>query len=44
MFGHNLRHFTVIKKMKDIIDSGKVGDVKAIMVSTSCWIWWNKLF
>ncbi len=28
--GHNLRHFTVIKNMKEIIDQGHVGDVKAI--------------
>ena len=28
--GHNLRHFTVIKKLKEVIDSGAVGEVKAI--------------
>jgi len=28
--GHNLRHFTVIKQMKEIIDSGTIGDVKTI--------------
>lgn len=28
--GHNLRHFTVIKKLKQLIDSGAVGDVKSV--------------
>lgn len=28
--GHNLRHFTVIKKLKDVIGSGAVGQVKAV--------------
>lgn len=28
--GHNLRHFTVIKKLKELIDDGIVGDVKAV--------------
>lgn len=28
--GHNLRHFTVIKKIKKLIDDGIVGNVKAI--------------
>jgi len=28
--GHNLRHFTVIKKLKEIIDSGVIGEVKTI--------------
>ncbi|MDO8548122.1 MAG: Gfo/Idh/MocA family oxidoreductase [bacterium] len=28
--GHNLRHFTVIKKLKELIDNGAVGTVKAV--------------
>lgn len=28
--GHNLRYFTVIKKIKEVIDSGVIGDVKSI--------------
>ena len=28
--GHNLRHFTVIKKLKELIDAGAVGEVKAV--------------
>lgn len=28
--GHNLRHFTVIKKLKELVDSGVVGEVKAV--------------
>ena len=28
--GHNLRHFTVIKKLKEVIDSGAIGEVKAV--------------
>ncbi len=28
--GHNMRHFPVINKMKDIIDSGVIGDVQAV--------------
>lgn len=28
--GHNLRHFTVIKRLKELIDEGVVGEVKAI--------------
>jgi len=28
--GHNMRFFPVIRKMKEIIDSGKIGDVQAI--------------
>lgn len=28
--GHNLRHFTVIKKIKEVIDSGAIGEVKAV--------------
>lgn len=28
--GHNMRHFTVIKKMKQLIDEGAVGDIKAV--------------
>ncbi len=28
--GHNMRHFPVINKMKDIIDSGIIGDVQAV--------------
>lgn len=28
--GHNLRHFTVVKKLKELIDDGAVGDVKAV--------------
>ena len=27
--GHNMRHMTVIQKMKEIIDSGRIGEVKA---------------
>jgi predicted dehydrogenase len=27
--GHNMRHFSIIQKMKEIIDSGAIGDVKA---------------
>jgi predicted dehydrogenase len=27
--GHNMRHFTVIRTMKEMIDSGLIGDVKA---------------
>jgi predicted dehydrogenase len=27
--GHNMRHFAVILKMKDLIDSGAIGEVKA---------------
>ncbi len=27
--GHNMRHFPVIKKMKEIIDSGRIGEVQA---------------
>jgi len=28
--GHNMRHFPVINKMKDIIDSGIIGDIKNV--------------
>lgn len=28
--GHNLRHFTVIKKLKELIDEGAIGEVKAV--------------
>ena len=28
--GHNMRHFPVINKMKDIIDSGLIGDIKNV--------------
>lgn len=28
--GHNLRHFTVIKKLKEVINSGVIGEVKAV--------------
>lgn len=28
--GHNLRHFTVVKKLKEVIDSGAIGEVKAV--------------
>ena len=27
--GHNMRHFTVVRTMKDLIDSGEIGEVKA---------------
>ena len=27
--GHNMRHFTVVRTMKDFIDSGEIGEVKA---------------
>lgn len=27
--GHNMRHFSVVRKMKDLIDSGAIGEVKA---------------
>jgi predicted dehydrogenase len=44
--GHNLRHFTVIKKMKEIIDSGAVGEVKIIWcrqpVSYGRWAYFDK--
>ena len=28
--GHNMRHFPVINKMKEIIDSGLIGEIKAV--------------
>ncbi len=28
--GHNMRHYRVVKKMKELIDDGAIGDVKAI--------------
>ena len=28
--GHNMRHFPVINKMKEIIDSGLIGDIQAV--------------
>ncbi|NQZ59986.1 MAG: gfo/Idh/MocA family oxidoreductase, partial [Lentisphaeraceae bacterium] len=28
--GHNMRHFPVVLKMKDIIDSGIIGDIQAV--------------
>jgi predicted dehydrogenase len=28
--GHNMRHFSIIQKMKEIIDNGDIGEVKAV--------------
>ena len=33
--GHNMRHFPVIRKMKDLIDAGAIGEVKAAGAATS---------
>ena len=42
--GHNMRHFPVIRKMKELIDSGAIGEVKAGVVPPFRLLWLRCVF